>query len=96
MAEESPNYTQLESLTLTLLCRLIQDALDDPSSNPPAALLGTAVSLLRAGQVPAATTQASRESVNSNASWFNDLPAQTKAKLMEGASGDYISEALGE
>ena len=87
-------YTELERLTLELLCRLIGDALENPESTPPAALLGTAVSLLRAGQVPAASTAQQRESSTTSASWFHDLPDAAKAKLMDGPAAQYISQAL--
>ena len=96
MPKETENpYLELESLTLQLLCRLISSALEDPSSTPRAALLGTAVSLLRAGQVPANSTAQQREASGTSASWFHDLPDEAKAKLLEhGGAAKYISTAL--
>ena len=86
---QQSSYDEPESLTLQLLCKLIRDSLESGEATT-ASLLGTAVSMLRAGGVQQQSTQAQRESSNTAASWFHDLPEEAKAKLREGPAGDYV------
>jgi len=73
-------YALLEANTLALLNKMIQDALES-GGVPSASLLGQAVSLLRAGQVPASSTAGSRSKQDSSTGWFEDLPDAAKRKL---------------
>jgi len=82
-AAEDP-YKTLENLTLELLSRLISDALEDPESTPPAALLGTAVSLLRAGGVPTISNQRQAEETGTSKGWFQALPENVQASFLAG------------
>ena len=99
MADKTPTiqdgYQELEALTLSLLCKLLRDALESGETTT-ASLLGTAVSMLRAGGVQANSTQSLREAQSTNASWFHDLPEEAKSKLMEGPAGAYVDKVLGE
>ena len=88
-------YQELESLTLSLLCKLLRDALESGETTT-ASLLGTAVSMLRAGGVQQNSTQALRESQSTSASWFNDLPQEAKEKLLEGPAGTYVERVISD
>ena len=86
-------YQELEALTLSLLCKILREALES-GETATASLLGTAVSMLKAGGIQQNSTQSLRESQSTSASWFNDLPQEAKDKLMEGPAGAYVDRVL--
>jgi len=84
-------YRELEALTLSLLCQQLRQALE--TGEATASLIGTAVGMLRAGGVQAASTASLRESAETSSSWWDDLPEEAKAKLREGPTGAYLERA---
>jgi len=87
-------YAELEALTLSLLCQQLRQALE--SGEATASLIGTAVGMLRAGGVQAASTATLREASETSASWWDDLPEEAKAKLREGPAGAYVDRVTEE
>ena len=88
--QTTEGYAELEALTLALLCQQLRQALE--SGEASASLIGTAVGMLRAGGVQQASTSQLRESSETSANWFDDLPEEAKAKLREGPAGAYIDK----
>jgi len=88
-SEVQRGYIELEALTLELLCKLIREGLSSEDS-PSASLLGTAVSMLKAGRIQETSTKSLTEAQAKSSSWFHDLPESAKQSLRESAAGDRI------
>ena len=77
----SEEYSRLEVNTLSLLNKMIEDALEDGGESPSASLLGQAVSLLKGAKIPEASSQSSRSASLDTEGWFSDLPKKAKEAL---------------
>ena len=77
----SDEYSRLEVNTLSLLNKMIEDALEDGGESPSASLLGQAVSLLKGAKIPEASSQSSRSASLDTEGWFSDLPKKAKEAL---------------
>jgi O-methyltransferase involved in polyketide biosynthesis len=73
-------YRDLEAAVLRALLGQLARA-EDAGEALPAATLSTAVSLLRAGQVPAASTAAARTAGDAEPDWFGQLPDGLREQL---------------